>query len=139
MPGSKIERNLKRFCEDDFWAERGVKFDVVELLNDFDCNRNVRLAEKVLHKFYYGLGIFSSEDFDDENNQLYGCFSGGGKLRANLFVTDSYCDVCSYIELKLWAQLKYNIIYPGEESFILLALLLIARNHLRQWKNDVKI
>ncbi len=139
LPGSKIERNLKRFCEDDFWAERGVKFDVVELLNDFDCNRNVRLAEKVLHKFYYGLGIFSSEDFDDENNQLYGCFSGGGKLRANLFVTDSYCDVCSYIELKLWAQLKYNIIYPGEESFILLALLLIARNHLRQWKNDVNI
>ncbi|MEG1979333.1 MAG: MFS transporter [Victivallaceae bacterium] len=136
LPGSEIEKNLKRFCEDEFWLKRNIKLNVVELLEDFDRNRSVLLAEKVLHKFYYGLGVFHCEEFDDETNQLYGCFAGGGKLRPNLFVTDSYCDVCSFVELKLWSQLKYNIIYPGEDRFILLALLLVVRNHLGQWKSD---
>ena len=136
MPGSELEKHLRAITASPLWpagAAWNPEFDrIMEL-----CDRDAFLAAAEL-LLAAGLKLFlviPESDTRRDEELLMERFTPGGRMRDAILNGSDELAVSLTIQLKLWAQLKYNAL-EGEPRMIFLAIAILFQTLLEKTRGD---
>lgn len=130
LTGSQIEKRLKRLVNDVFWEDSHIKLpNVSDLMVELDKNNYEKVSGLIVAALLEVCNVFPERHANIPYEELQSCFVPGNKMRYGLLNSDDSYGVNLYIQLKIWAEFKYN----GEraESLLFLAQLLLSERILK--------
>jgi MFS family permease len=123
LPGVEIERLLKQFCNHPIWmATSADRLNFEELITLYDHSDMVGCMERILPP---QLALYNiRKPAHAEPGAFLGERFVPGRMRESGLNSDSYPAVSIWLQLKLWALLRYD---PGEtDRFVFLTALIAA-------------
>lgn len=136
LPGSELERRLKQLCSSPLWpAGADWKPSFHRLMEACDRDAFLETAAALLAAELRLFLIVPEESRTPDEELIGERFSPGGRMRDALLNGNSYLAVSLTVQLKLWAQLKYNA-QDGEPRLLLLSILIAQHSLLEETRRE---
>ncbi len=131
-PGSELERNLKTLIASPLWpATAPWKPEINHVLELCDREKFLEAAGMLIAA-KLKLFLIVPEGTKQSDEELIGeRFSPGGRMRDAILNGNDDLAINFTIQLKLWAQLKYNVL-EGEPHLLLLAITMLSQAHMER-------